>query len=365
MADGIENVDYASGCVEAVESIDLITSHEVEQAAQDLARAAAEARSREFILDMASGPAPGQEIYLDTATGDYYVPAGVDTGRWMNTTTGQEVDGNPTEVRTSDYDWLVSWFTQFHERWPSYPRTMAEHCRTAKAALQSGRMTPIVNVKDMVNARWDGAASDDFRDFFLTPFVKAVNNQQALLDELAVAMYAYEGVLRQARLDARAVATNAINVLDSIDGYGGGGDAGLVLGVIGVAVSVVAAVATGGTTLGITLGLIGAGVSGAQVVNDALSQEEPVTADQQITGDTVDQVVDNVVSVLSDLRRGMDAEEQGIANLLGQTRSEVSRLLASDSPLDVATILPNEPDADRITDITDGQLPSPAEFHPY
>ncbi|HEY8471738.1 MAG TPA: hypothetical protein VIL37_03775 [Natronosporangium sp.] len=365
MSEGIQDVDLVSGCIAKVDDIPVIPWHEIEAAAQAVAQAAAEARGREFILDsLASGYEPGSEAYMDTTTGDFYVPTGIGTGRWVNTTTGQEIDHNPTQVSPSEYEWVVSLFTQFHDRWPSGARAMAEHCRNAKTHLQSGRMTPIVSVKDLVAGHWQGAASDDFRDFFLTPFTNAVTNQQALLDELACAMYAYEAVLRQARVDAKNIADRAVDVLDSIDAYGGGGDIGLVLGVLGVAVSVVSAVATGGTSLSITLGLIGAGISGAQLVHGELTEGEPPPKDQQIQGETVDMVLSSLSNVLSDLRTAMDLEERGIAHALGETRSEVANLLSADRPLDVATILPNEPNDDGIVNITAGERPDPSGFHP-
>jgi len=353
----IADVDagYIQGRAQAVDDIESIPHQEVEAAAREIVRAAAEARTREFIQDSSIyDPETGETALHHWPSDEFYVPIG--GGRYQNTTTQVVLDHNPREdVDESQYEWIVEHFDYFHERWPSYPRTMAEHCETAKTAIMSGEMTPFLSVAMTVSNDWAGAARDDFLDYFLVPFGNAVTNQQLLLTELSAAMYGYEAVLRQARLDARHLANQTVNVLDSINTYSGG-DAGTVLRVIGIGLAVVSTLATAGSTAALTFGLIGAGLQAAQLGADL--------AEQDISGETVDDVLNQLVQRLGDLRTAMDAEEDEIAIAVEKTSDSVQSLLDSGDPLELATVLPNEPNEDGITNVTGGEVPGEDEFRP-
>lgn len=355
----VVDVDFAAAPADEVERIDVIPHQEVEQAAQAVVRAAVEARGREIVEDYAVGGGHAGEdgVYrpylMDYATGDYYIP--MENG-WYNSATGENVSRDPREIDAGEYEWIIDYFTYFHERWPSYPQTMAQHCQTAKAEIQSGKMTPILAVGRAVSW-WGGDARDNFLENFLDPFVsQTVTNQQALLDELAVAMHAYEAVLKQGRLDAKTIADQTVGVLDST-GHGSGGDVSVLLGVVGIAVAVVGTLLTAGTTTALTLGLIGAGL---QTANLAVK----ISEDQTIAGETVDEVLRTMAEVLDELRQAMDAEEDLIAEAVEKQADQVRDWLSSSSSLAMATILPNEPSEDGVTDITGGELPDRDEFRP-
>jgi hypothetical protein len=353
----VQDVDagYLVGRAEAVDAIDIIPHQEIEAAARAVVRAAAEARTREFVQDsILTDPETGEMAQRHWPTDQFYIPIG--GGRYQNTTTLETLDYNPGEhADESQFEWIVSSFDYFHERWPAYPRTMAEECESARAAIMSGELTGYVGVTDTVSGDWAGLARDDFVRFFLNPFGNAVSNQQLLMTELSAAMYAYEAILRQARLDAKHLADQTVSVLDSINTYSGA-DAGTILSVIGIGLAVVTTLATGGTTTGITLGLIGAGLQTAQLAVD-------VEKEKDISGETALDVVMQLDQRLSDLRVAMDGEEDAIADAVAKTADGVEALLASSDPLELATILPNEPN-DAIPNVTSGQPPGHDQFHP-
>lgn len=354
----IQDVDsgYIQGRAEAVDDIELINHQAIEEAAQAVVRAAARARTREFLLDNgAVDPESGEllEDLMHWPTGQFYIAQR--GGTYMNTTTGEVLARDPREPDESRYEWVVSQFEYFHQRWPAFPRTMAEHCETARTAISSGEMTGYNSVAITVGSDWAGQARDDFMDYFLAPYGNAVTNQQLLLTELSAAMYAYEAVLRQGRLDARHLANRTVDVLDSINTYSGG-DASTVLQVIGIGLAVTSTLVTGGGTAAITFGLLGAGLSAAQLGADL--------AEKDISGETADDVVQQLVQRLADLRTAMDAEEDEIADAVTTTADSVEDLLGSSDPLELATILPNEPNDDGITNITAGDVPGHDQFRP-
>jgi hypothetical protein len=355
----IDDVDagYIQGRAQAVDDIEIINHQAVEEAARAVVRAAAEARTREFIMDGAGAvdAETGEllENLMHWPTGHFYIAER--GGTFLNTTTGEVLSRDPREPDESRYEWVVSQFEYFHERWPSYPRVMAEHCETARSAITSGEMTGFNSVAITVGSDWAGRARDDFVDYFLAPYGNAVTNQQLLLTELSAAMYAYEAVLRQGRLDARHLANEAVNVLESINTYSGG-DALTILRVIGIGVAVTSTLVTAGTTAALTFGLLTAGLTASQLGVELARKE--------ISGETADEVVQQLVQRLADLRTAMDAEEDEIAEAVAVTADSVEALLGSSDPLELATLLPNEPNDDGITNITGGDVPGPDEFRP-
>ncbi|MEV0649459.1 hypothetical protein AB0I28_29800 [Phytomonospora sp. NPDC050363] len=257
-------------------------------------------------------------------------------------------------VNDADFDWIGEKFQYFYERWPAFAGGIASSLQEAKQSLLSGRMTPINNVADVTDA-WAGEAQHDFKSYFLNPMLtQAVSNQQLMFDELTVAMQAYESILRQCRHDAVAIARETIKVLDSITDKTPE-DVQVTLGVLGVAVGVVATVASGGTATGLTLGLIGSGISAVST---------GVSAAQNINGDTVESVMSQLRTTLDDLKEAMDNEEQAIADGLAETETKLQGWLSSSDPLTVGTILANEPNDDGTTDISDGHVPPESEFGP-
>lgn len=368
----ITDTDFSSGPAGHVAGLQQVTHQDVVSAAEAVVTAAANARAREF--DDGSMVAIGMHVsdaggvdpygtyagYYNRAEGEFWISLGDNRfGITSHPTMGDSCyvrtygNNDPTVPEEKQFEWIKDSFQYFHERWPSYPQTMAMHCDTAKAAIQSGQMTAVKHVDDVVD-NWQGAAQQDFREYFLDPFlVNTLTNQQALLDEMAVAMYAYEGILKQGRIDAKTIAEQAVEGLDAID-VGGGLSFTAILGVVGVAVAVVTTVATAGTTTALTLGLIGAGVQAVSVV----------ASEQTVEGATVDEILDSLDSTLDQLRLAMDAEEKSLADALVETTGQVNGYLEADNPNESGTFLPNEPVGDDVPNVTDGTVPSPGDFHP-
>lgn len=362
----VNDVDYSSGPASEVAGMEQLTSRDIEDAARRVVTAAAEACAREF--DPGSYCAVSHEIpstdgtataYLNRATFKYWVSIGnnefiITEHPTMGATFTRVQYGNndPTQPEETQFEWIIEHFKYFHERWPSYPQTMGQHCDSAKGAIQSGQMTAIKPVSDAVD-RWTGRAQQQFKEYFLDPFlVNTLTNQQALLDELAIAMYTYEGILKQGRIDAKTIAEQTIDALDSLDA-GSGTSFTAVLSVVGIALAVVSTVATAGTTTALTLGLIGAGLQAAQFV----------ASNQEVEGATAEEVLESLAETLDQLRQAMDAEEASIADAVTLTTGQIQGFLQASNPPEVATILPNEPTG-GVPNLTDGEVPSEDEFGP-
>lgn len=341
-----------------MDAIPVISHQVVEQAARAVVQAAAAARRQEFV-EQPPGLNGGGYL-MDIATGDYYERT--PEGRWRNAVTGELPDRDPREIDPGEYEWVVERYVPFHERWPAFPQAMKDYCTTAKKAIQDdGHMSAINQVKTAVD-RWGGYARQSFSDNFLAPFLtQSVPEQQFLLDELAVEMVAYEAILRQGRLDAKAVADATVAALESLE-QRLDVDVETLLGMVGLVVTIASAVVTVGTatafTAAVTFGLINAGLAGAKLAASF------VDSAQSVTGFTVDEVLGSMAVALDNLRQAMDFEEDLIAAEAEKLRDQVAGWLSSDDPLEMATILPNEPTDDGIDDLTSGGLPSPVDFRP-
>lgn len=360
MGNGIVNTAFASGPKEKADAIENVTPMEVAAAAADVVRAAVEARQEEFVQDPSSSvdPETGEPRYnyQDYATGDMWIQTS--SNQWMNTSTQQTIDHDPREVDPAQYQWVLDKFEYFYDRWASFPEAMGDHCEAAKRAIESGQMAAFGSVKDIVTNGWGGDAQVAFTDFFLEPFANAITNQQQMLDELAVAMYAYTALLKQAKIDAKMAADSAVKVLDGLNDRNPP-DAKTIIAVVGVVVSVVATVSTAGSAAPLAFGLISAGISGAGIVAGELQRQQ----EKDLSGGTVDEVLDKLSTALDQLKSDMDGVEENLAGPVSEAASRVSELIGSDDPYDKATILPNEPN-DDVTDVTGGHVPDHTEFRP-
>lgn len=189
-----------------------------------------------------------------------------------------------------------------------------------------------------------------------------------MLDELAVGMFAYAAMLKQARVAAKTTATEVINVLDTL-GESDPAEAALaiqigiaVMGVVVAVAAFAAAPVTGGTSVALGAGLILAGLDGGAAVVQGVQlseQEKP-----PLSGGTVDEVMGKLRTALRLLKEDMDTIEQNIANLVSQSSAKVNEWLTSTDPQEKATLLPNEPDDDDVTNVTGGEIPGQDEFRP-
>ena len=259
----------------------------------------------------------------------------------------------PELTDASDYDWIKAYFEPLYDREPNNASDMADAVGATKESLESGRTTVISQATSMVE-KWAGEAQHDFKKYFLDPFPNAITNQKAVVDELRVALHIYEGVLRQARVDAKKIADETKKVLDSLNDCTAD-DWKVALGLIGVAAAVVGAIPTGGASLGIAgaMALVGAGASLTTTAIDAAN----------IEGGSVSSVLNSCKDALEKAREQMTSEEQAIADALNDSNSGIDGVLSQTDPLDVATVLPHEPTGDGTPNLTDGNTPGEDGWH--
>ncbi|CAM3532105.1 hypothetical protein [Stackebrandtia soli] len=311
---GITDISVAGKCVQEVDAIEYINDSQIDTAVQALVAAAEDARKNEGPDD----PDVGAREHVESVPGSY--------------------------------DWIPERFERFKYRWPTFPRSMAEHLGEARRQIDSGQLSDIDSVNTAV-ARWTGRTRDAFYENFLSPFPDAVTRQQALFVELQSALYAYEAALRQSRQLAKKITEETIKALEASGGvFGTSAEEGkLAIAVAAAVAGVIGAAATGGGSLGVTFAIIG-GVGGTApaVVDLVNAEEKPKT----IKGDTVAGILESMQSALDDLWEDMRKAEKGIAGYLTATIEEVNGYIKSGDKKVKRTLLPHEPD-DKTPDLTD------------
>ena len=182
--------------------------------------------------------------------------------------------------------------------------------------------------------------------------VNGITNQQVVISELGVAMYAYGAILRQGRIDALAIADKAIKVLDAISEKSAN-EFKVTLGVIGAGVAAVTAI-RGATKIDIGLGLLGASLSAISTGVDAA---------QEGASATVEAAMNSLSVMFENLRTAMDDQERGLAAALDKSKEAVLESVRAGYS-EARVLLPVEPDNDT-TDISDGDVPRiDDEFRP-
>jgi hypothetical protein len=356
----IKDINNSGRVAAKVAELEEVSAFEVEERAQEVVNAAVRARKKEF--EEGGGyytdPNTGESMprLVDTATGKNYVYRHR-TDQW-ETMEGQVVD-DPRNVDPAQYQWVIEKFKYFHQRWPTFAGTLAYHSDEAKAAITSGRMAPIETVGDIVATGWGGQSRDNFKEFFLDPFGNAVTNQQQVLDELGCSMYAYEALLQEGQIDAKKTADETIKILDGLS-ESSPPDAETVIKVVAVVAGVVGVIASGGSGLIIGAGLVGAGTGAAELIAKDVSEQEK---NRKLNGGTVDEVLEKMKGALDELKQDMETVEQNLAEAVGEVSTAVNGYLNNANALDVATILPNEPDND-VPDVTDGEVLGGDDFRP-
>jgi hypothetical protein len=362
---GINDTAFSSGPKAKVDAIDAPSPWEVEERAQQVVQAACRARQKEIVQEGNTyiDPETGEQYinYNDLATGEGYTYLGND--QWLKRSTGERV-GDPRSIDASQYQWVIDKFKYFHERWSAYPLAMATECERAKGAIQSGQMGALLTADQIAWTGWGGDAQRHFTQYFMEPFLQsAITNQQVVLDELAVAMYAYAALLLQARVDAKMAADKAIQVLDGLHDSNAP-DAvttiKLVAMVVGVVGAVAATPATGGGSLALAAGLISAGLIGAEVVAEGISEQQK---ERDINGGFVHEVLEKLKTALDDMKADMDKVEQNLASEVTEAAGIVDNWLSSTDPMTKASILPNEPTDDGVPNVTTGEA-GPGDFRP-
>lgn len=265
------------------------------------------------------------------------------------------------EARPRKREWVNEHWGDLPERWKFFtersvymPASLATSFQSAKENIQWAQLSEVNTVISAVG-HWAGLAKTSFQTNFLNPLVnQTVSCQQLLFDELTVAANSYEAVLRGLLKDAKELGDDTIKVLDSFADCTKD-DANSQLTTAGIAVGILATVASGGTGLPLALGLIGGGISVGKAA----------TTESNISQDTVEDVMNQLYKVIDDLMEDAKAEEEKIAAGLRTSVADVEKFLSSSEPLTKATLLPHEPTGDGVTNLTDGKIPTPDEFHPH
>lgn len=333
MNNPIKDVDLSSGALGELENRipDYPPGHEVESAVEALVTAAVKAR--EYERDQAAKGALATNV--------------------LPPTYDQDPEG---EVESACPD-LKARFLYFYERSPIYPATVRGELQAAKTAISSAQLSPMAGL-DGVLAHWAGDTKDDFLKFFVNPMISfAIPNQQAALDDMIVAMTAYEGLLRAAHMDAKVLADEAAEVLNSLDDWTSE-DTQQVLDMVGIGIDVASSDSgdgTGKATLSTKLGMVGIGISAVEAV-----------ADTNIDADGALDVMAQVDTILTGMKTIMDGEEEAMAETMRTSLSEIQTTIAADEPLDSASILPLEPKSDGTPNLTDGKTPHGyPNFYPH
>jgi len=244
-----------------------------------------------------------------------------------------------------EWPWVGERFRYFYERSIGAVETAANDIEASLDALRASNMGALISVQTEI-VGWAGRAKDAFSIDFLSPLATtAVAEQQRLLAELQAGMWAYDVVLRQARLNAFNLAGETTKVLDSL-AETSPNDAKIALGILAAVVGVAAAFESGGSAL--ALGLISTGISAATTGIDAATT---------VTGDTTAEVMASLLAALDILTNEMNAAEQAVATAMTLTQEVVEAdLRKSDS-----TLLPSET-VDPVRDLTAGEVPSKGHF---
>lgn len=248
----------------------------------------------------------------------------------------------------AEWPWITERFGYFHERPFEEAESAANAVEASLAELRSSNMGALRSVDTSLGG-WSGKARDAFTVDFANPLAQTViAEQQRLLGELQAAMWAYDAVLRQGRLNGYNLAVETTKVLRSLTETSPN-DAKVALGILAVVVSVITTFEAGGSGAAIALGLLGAGVSGASTGIDGAS----------ISGSTTADVMASLATALDDLTAEMNAAEQAIATAISATQEAVEWDLSHPE----SKLLPTVPDGPE-RDLTAGEVPTKREFHP-
>ncbi|GIG67197.1 hypothetical protein [Phytomonospora endophytica] len=320
---------------------DTTTSSTVVDAGYDLTRGTAAARAIELIDDCA----------FTDAIADLIDALG--RARWCERAPHRDPEDldnlssiNPADF-AAEWPWVEERFRYFRERPIAEVEAAADDIEAALNALRANSMSSLLSVQSEITG-WSGKAKDAFSIDFVGPLAgTAIAEQQRLLAELQAGMWAYDVVLRQARLNAYHLAVETTKVLDSL-AETSPNDAKIALGILAVVVGVVTAFESGGSAL--ALGLISTGISAASTGVDAATT---------VTGDTTGEVMASLLSALDILTDEMNAAEQAIATAMTATQEAVEADLRKSE----STLLPCEPD-DSVVDLTSGGIPPKDHFRP-
>lgn len=261
----------------------------------------------------------------------------------------------PGEWPEQCYLWIVPYFKTFCYPDPKEPKAMADHLTAVRESLNSGQVSAIQGVTPQIED-WEGQARDSFFANFLVPFPDAVDNQIEVVDELRVSLWAYEGILRAGRADAKTLLDTTADALDAFDG----GKAAkrtyaliIVAALAGVLKDVPGAAAAGG---GQKLGL-------SVIASGSNAERGTERAKGEIGGKTVSEIMNTFVAATEKLRPLMEDEEGKLATELGNSNELVDKILSSSDPTTLMKLLPNEIGDDG-ADLTDGKPNDTAEFRP-
>ena len=255
---------------------------------------------------------------------------------------------NPADF-AAEWPWVRERFRYFYERSYEQVESAADQIEAAIDALRSHNMSYLSQVADFT-IEWSGDARDAFVLEFIGPLAgTAISEQQRLLAELQAALWAYDALLRRARVNAYDLADKTTDVLASLTETSPD-EAKVQISILAVVVSVLTVIETGGTSSAIALGLMSSALNTATTGVDAHAI---------ISGDTTSDVMNSLKEALDNLTIEMNASEQAIADALSKTQTYVEADLRNTHQ---SNLVPFERDS-RCPDITEGEFPSKEDFH--
>jgi hypothetical protein len=260
------------------------------------------------------------------------------------------------------FEWIVPYYDRFHQRWPTYPQTMADHLTEVTDQLNSGQVMVLAGA-DTVLANWTGDAADSFKKNFIGAFdasPSCVDNQILVVNELQSALWIYSGILKTMRAGAVKIADATIAALEASDDMKNSGGQ-FELSLMGGLTTVITACAIPTATL--PLAIIGAGLVMANAGVGKIIADKNDKIAGKISGDYVPEILNTMADRLNELESKCNEAETAIGESLDQSIGTIQEVLGSGNATTMMKLVPNE-SGDDGADVTDGQNNDIPEFRP-
>jgi hypothetical protein len=253
---------------------------------------------------------------------------GVRVQQELNRQTVEYSGSFPDQLRaqvSTFYSWIPEFFESHLGPEPASFDGRIDHMQQVERALydHTSHTMPVGVDLQSLEARmefdhWDGDAAEDARTKFIYPLDDVIKRQSLVAFTLKHSMLANKEVFVRVRQDLRETATQAITALEALDVLCRSGE-------VLIALTVVSAVATG---VGAATALAGAGLatvttwelaaaasSGLVDLIDAATTPAPPEP-PNLKAETVDGVLENMVTAVNMVQQWADQHEQSIANTL-------------------------------------------------
>lgn len=212
----------------------------------------------------------------------------------------------------------------------------------AEEGTESGTITSIKELQD----GWTGSFPIAFREKFAYKLPYTAPAQKRVVQELAAALKGHWNIIQGVRESLYSIAAETEKQLVhtirtkfagsyGVDATDDGEAAGLGLAVAGTALAIAAAAAalpSGGTSIGLTLAILGAVKAGGdltKVMADGIEDESTVSTESVvIEGGTVDEIISNMNDKISELAEKTALEESRHADKIQETITSMEECMA-------------------------------------